>query len=253
MTKHEVNKWEEELAKAAAETVAELPSVAVPTLTFKNGGGMAFNGADLPRRPDGTTAAEFIILNFIRENQYYDSDYDPENHSSPCCYAFGNDDKTMRPHEKAPKPQHDQCKDCPMNEYGTADKGGGKACKNVMKIAVIPAGVSAADIPGAEVAFAKISVTSVKNFSGYAKTLADNFKRPPFGFVTRIICQSDPKTQFKVLFEAVEQITDSELIGAILEKRKTVQMVNAYPEFEAKPKKERAAPKPGGRFGGARR
>lgn len=238
---NQLNRWEEELAKSAAETTANLPAVSVPTLSFKTGGRMALNGAEIK---DSTV--DVIVLDFIRENQFFADDYDPDNPATPCCYAFGHDEKTMKPFDAAPDPQADQCKGCKWNEFGSATKGAGKACKNVMRVALIHA--QAEDIAGAEVIYAKIPVTSVKNFVGYAKTLADSFKRPPFAFVTRITCEPDPKTQLKVLFELVKPIEGDD-IGALIEKRKTISMANAYPEIEAKPKKARTTDaRPGGRF-----
>jgi hypothetical protein len=230
MAKNEVRKWEEELAKAAIDAAAAAPTASFNTLNFHNGGRITMNGVDVPE-----SKVDVIILDFILENKLYDSDYDANNPTSPCCYAFGLDEKTMKPFDKAPKPTHTQCKGCPMNEFGTADKGSGKACKNTVKIAIVPAG-ALGELKTTEIVIASIPPTSKANFGGYVREIAQSLKRPPFGMVTRISCVNDTKTQFRVLFEPVEQIEDSDHLAAIMEKRETIMLAQAYPEIEAKPK-----------------
>jgi hypothetical protein len=39
------------------------------------------------------------------------------------------------------QPQSDLCKTCEHNQWGSADKGRGKACQNRRRLTMIPAGV----------------------------------------------------------------------------------------------------------------
>jgi hypothetical protein len=155
----------------------------------------------------------------------------------------------MAPHADSAKPQCKLCKDCPMNQFGSAEKGKGKACQNTARVALVPAG-AIDTIVTEEVAFMKVPVMSVANLSGYAQQLAQTLKRPPFAVVTRIGTVPDPKSRFRITFEVVEQI-DGEAIGAIMEKRKNVKIDFPFAAFVPPPPKP--TPSTTSRFSGARR
>lgn len=239
-----VNKWDEELAKEAAAQAAELPAVSAGAFLSTAGGRLKFQGADVPGNK-----LDVIVLGFVSENQFYEGRYDPANSSSPICYAFGHDQKEMRPHDASPDAQHTDCASCPHNQWGSDPNGGkGKACKNVMRLAMVPAGD-----PDADVFFAKVPVTSVKNFSKYANDIAAQLKRPVFSVVTRLATEPDDTSQFKMLFQLVEQIEDGNTIGSIMERRKTLDLTFPYPERTAQPTAK--SPTPAGRapFRGSRK
>ena len=84
-----------------------------------------------------------VILDSILENIHYDGEYDSDNVQGPDCFAFGRSDEEMAPHEAvitAGTQVHDNCVDCPSNEWGSAEKGKGKDCRNTRRIAMILAG-----------------------------------------------------------------------------------------------------------------
>jgi hypothetical protein len=224
-----INKWDEELAKLATEAVAALPQASVNVLAVRAGGQLYYNDTPVPG-----SALDAIVLDFVRENQWYEFDYDPNKPGSPACYAYGTDPKTMTPHPDAPKPQCASCKDCPLNQFGTSKQGKGKACKNVLKLAVVPAGAldNLDEFASTEVAVMKVSVTSVSHFTDYATTLRDQLKRPPFAMVTKIQGGPDKKNQIRSDFSAVSAIEDGDALSAIMEKRKNVKLDTAYPVFE---------------------
>ena len=163
------------------------------------------------------------------------------------------------------KPQHDSCKGCPKNEWGSADQGRGKACQNRRRLALIPAGYYQAkrgsrdfdlqifDDPkhfqSADVAYIKLPVLSVKEWSKYVVQVSTSLRLPPHGVVTRLFVEPDAKAQYKVGFEMIEEVPDA-LLPIIMERHAQASTVimQGYA-----PPQEREAPKPGSLRGLRRR
>lgn len=210
-----VANWEEELKKLAVKT-AEVEKPSGTWVSFK-GGVMKIN--DIAVKDN---KLECVVIDAVFENQLYKNRYDPNKPETPICYALGESEEGMKPHEKSPEPQAESCDICPNNAWGSDPQGGkGKACKNVRRLALI----SAADLGNlakAEVAMAKLPVTSVKNWSTYASQIANILHLPPLAVVTEISEVPDAKTQFQVNFELVRKIEVSEQIQALLNKRKDI-------------------------------
>lgn len=233
-----ITNWDEQLA-AAAEAAAKMEASAGGGQFFSiKGGILTFNDAPMPGNRVGA-----VILASVLENVFYDGDYDPDSPQAPICYAFGDDEATMAPHENAPAPQHDQCHGCPQNEFGSAHKGKGKACRNVRRLALIPAGSfveerftpfkTAEEFEKAQIGFMKVPVTSVRGFANFVKTVATVMRRPPFAIFTKISVVPDPKSQFRVLFEPIDKVPNS-LAGVVTARHEeAVGVINfPYPEVE---------------------
>jgi hypothetical protein len=104
-----------------------------------------------------------------------------------------------------------------------------------MRIAVIPAGRYVPQGKGrnityeleafedvkhfakAEVAFLKIPVMSVKNYSKYVKQLSADLRRPPHGVITNIYLEPDAKSQFAVKFEVIDSVS-SDLLPTVMQR-----------------------------------
>jgi hypothetical protein len=236
-----VAKWDEALAARAQAAKKTEESVGTGSFLSTKGGILAYMGNPVPGNK-----LNVIILDAIMENQFYEGDYDPNNPQSPVCYAFGRDEDEIAPHEKVEAPQADQCKGCPNNEWGSAEKGRGKACKNIRRLGMITEDMldgGAEAIEDAETAFMKLPVTSVKAWAGYVNQLAATNK-PPLAFVTEISVVPDANSQFKVQFKVIEEIDDGELLGALLHKADVVEELIAFPyqAIEAAPAKPQRAP-----------
>lgn len=232
----QMNTYKEELAALARAKSKEEAKTGggAQFISFK-GGDMTIDGVDV----EGN-ALRCVILETVQENHFYDTEYDPDQPASPICYAFGSDPDEMKPHEASPQPQCDSCAECPHNEWGSADKGKGKACSNVRRIAVM-AEDGLDDPDNAEVRFAKIPVMSVKNLAKYVKDLDRLYELPPLGVVTEMSLKKDIKSLFRVNFKMCETIEDGATIKALIRRAKAVydDMSQAYPEttVEEKPKK----------------
>lgn len=227
-----VVKWDEELANLAKESTKGIKVSTSKFLSIR-GGKLSFSGEEV----EGNEL-DAVILGWVFENQYYDERFDPNTPQSPACYAFGTDTSEMEPHEEAPRKQSSACEGCPMNEWDSADSGGGKACKNVVRIALI-ASSDLDNLKAAEIVYMKIPVMSVKNFTTYVKkSVADILKRPYWAVVTKISVVPDPRSQVKVMFSVEEPIEDSELFAPLKDLwEKTMEGIDfPYPQHEAEDK-----------------
>lgn len=228
--------WQDELAKQAEEAAK---------MEQNTGGGQFFslkNGIlkwqDNPL-PDNQMAV--IIIDGIMENAYYTGDYDPATPQPPTCFAFGRSEEEMVPHDvvfKNGTQQSDKCSSCQWNEWGSAEKGRGKACKNGRRLALLGIGTfdksgafslhEELDIENSQVGYMRIPVTSIKGYAGYVKQLNAVLHRPPHGIITKVRVVSDEKDQFKVNFEAIQPVPD-EMMQAVMTKHNVTRQLIEFP------------------------
>lgn len=230
-----MQKWDEKLAAMAqmAAGIEDSVNLGGNYISLK-GGQLSYNGGIIPGNK-----MNVIVLDHILENLYYVDRYDPDNPQPPAAYALGRDEEELRWHEDSIEPYAGElCKDSDINQWGSADQGRGKACKNVRRLALITED-SLDKVAEADVAMLRIPVTSVKAWAGYVRSLADQLKRPPLGVVTEISITPDPKTQFKLHFKLIGTIDDGDTIGELIEKRDSVEQMLFAPyvmaEAEAAP------------------
>ncbi len=230
--------WDDELAKYATE-VADKEQMPAGNFVSIKGGILTIGGS-----PMNGNKVKVIIVDHVYENAKYDSDYDPDAPQPPSCYAFGRDEAELKPHEKASEPAHDQCSGCAHNVFGSAEKGKGKACKNIRRLAMVSADELSADsVRDGTLVYMKIPVTSTKGWAYYVKGLAATLKRPPFGVITEVAVVPDAKSQFKITFQACGNVPN-EVMGAVMARREKVaeEIMFPYgaPNADEKPAKGKA-------------
>jgi hypothetical protein len=207
--------YEEELKKLAIAT-AEAEKPGGNWVSFK-GGVLTIGGT-----PMKNNKVEMIVLHSVFENQLYKDRYDPNNPQPPICYALAEKDDDLKPHPEAVSPQATSCSECPNNQWGSDPAGGkGKACKNVRRLAIISAtdAKTPEAVNKAEVAIAKLPVTSVKNWATYANQVANALHLPPLAVVSEMSVEPDAKTQFQVQFRLVDKVNGEGVLPALLKKR----------------------------------
>jgi hypothetical protein len=167
---------------------------------------------------------------------------------SPDCFAYSHDDeKTMAPHPDAKSPQATLCSECHWNRFGTAKVGNGKACKNTRRLAMVPATEdSLGNLLKAEVAYLKLPVTSVKEWAKHVRDCSALYEMPPFGVVTNLRVVPDPKSQFKVLFDA-RGILGEEQQAAAYQRSMMVAEEICFPYSEMEPEEQPPEEKPKGK------
>lgn len=251
--------WDKELANFADKSEAQedtaTTGAGMKYFSFKSGV-LSFDEAVMP----GNKVA-VIILDGLFDHSYYEGRYDPENPSPPTCFALGRDEGELAPHKdvfERDQAQHDTCEGCPMNEFGSADTGRGKACKNTRRLAVIPAGKYGKNgafnliedeehYDDAGMAFMRIPVTSTTAYKTYVKSLTQNLRKPTFAVVTEVRLVPDAKNQFAVQFEALEELP-IELLDAVYKRVKEAEVLIETPynldEREERPQRNARSAKP---------
>jgi hypothetical protein len=90
--------------------------------------------------PDGTTTAgpfDAVIIGWRFVNAWYSKPFREGDPVSPDCWAQGQNANVLTPDAAAKKVQHTDCESCPKNQWGSSPTGG-KLCKNIIKLAVVP-------------------------------------------------------------------------------------------------------------------
>lgn len=135
--------------------------------------------------PDGTQSAgpiDCVILDWRTAHTYYKGVYNPQKPESPACFALGKVIETLKPSENVPEPQADSCGKCPMNQFGSAATGRGKACKNSRLLAVVPADADENTEPW----IVTVSPTGIKGFDNYVTKLSGVMGMVPIQVTTRM-------------------------------------------------------------------
>lgn len=261
--------WEQEMRQQAAVAAGAQRSSGGQGKFFSfKAGQLTYDDNALP----GNQVA-VIILADIMENSWYDEPYDANRPMSPKCFAFGHDESEMEPPadpiDSDPyfERQSDTCATCPRNEWGSAPVGKGKDCKNVMRIAVIPAGQYTASGKGrnvsldyepyddpshfqkADVAFMKLPVMSVKNYAKYVKQIAADMGRPPHGVITNIYVEPDAKSQFAVKFELID-VVPPDLLPIVMKRHSAEEATIAFPYQPPLEDEEKPAARPNNKLRG---
>lgn len=129
-----------------------------------------------------------IIVDFIRQNNFYKSAYNPNELAPPECYAIGRNIDDMRPSSNASDPQFDGlCKDCPNNKFGSATNGGkGKACTNNLNLALLPEDFNS----DSDLLSIRVAPTGLTSWNKHVRTLASK-NLDPIQVITEIAFNPD--------------------------------------------------------------
>lgn len=233
--------WRAEMRKAAEKTIKQEESVATGNRISTKGGKLAYHGTPLK-----DNRMNCIVLAALIENAYYSGPFNPDNPQSPVCFAFSEDGEGMEPHEKSHDKQSNSCAECPHNEWGSAETGRGKACKNVRRLAVLAFdGGDLKTIQDGEIAQLSVSVTSVKLWSGYAKQLAMNGQALWSVQTLVTLEREDSDTYSKLHFESSGHLPEKFYPAILKRVREAEQMLDApYVFVEAPAPRARSAKAP---------
>lgn len=138
----------------------------------------------LPTGEESPGPFEAIILDFVSANYFYIGPYDPEDIAPPACFAIGKEVAMMAPHADVPaeSKQAEACSICPQNQFGSAERGKGKACNNCRVLALLPVDAN----PETPIMTMRVSPTGLKPFDSYVASIARSFGVPPIGVITSI-------------------------------------------------------------------
>lgn len=249
----------QEQAEAAANMERGAPMGR--SFSFK-GGQMVFDGA-----PVKDNEVVVIIAGAVIAKTFYEGDYDPDNPEAPVCFAFDTDPDNLAPiPENVADLQNDVCATCQWNQFGSADRGKGKACKDARRLALLPAGTiqrngdielveDAKELAKAELGFAILPPTSLTPYATFVRQVANTMKMPPHGVYAVMKCNPDPKNQFVISWEVIDVVPEK-LLATIMERhdeaQKALVQPYTYPTEEERDQRRSQAKgrgKPGGRGG----
>lgn len=225
--------YDEQIALLAQEAASQEANTGGGASITVKAGKLTMSGEEVP---NNQLAA--IILDAVMLNTYYDQQMDPDDPVPPVCYAFGRDEKVMAPHVDAPDPKSESCEACEMNQWGSADRGRGKACGNTRRLAMIPAGTldkdgdftpyDLSDLKAAAIVYMRVPPTSISIFANYVKQLSTVLKKPSCLLFTKVSTVPDAKSQYKFKFEALEEVPE-ELIGMLLDRHQEARSGIEFP------------------------
>jgi len=206
-------------------------STASKFISFK-GGQIIIDGKPVPG-----AKTEVIVLAFMAERSYFPSDFDPDARQSPLCYAYSDGDEEFAPHPEVNEKQCDTCQDCEFNKWGSASKGKGKACRESVRVALLPA---QSDLAKAQVWHARIPITSVSAFKGFVSDIL-GYGKPIYSVVAKLSVIPDAKTFFKIQWDTAHEVPKDQA-GAVIAKAVMAQAAIAFPYPKFDEEEEKAAP-----------
>lgn len=165
---------EAELAAEAARTAEYVGQPDVKKITVdRDGNFVAAGGEKLG------SEITVCVVDYCSANDYYTSQWDPNNPKPPVCFARGRVIAEMVPEEEAPEKQSEACAPCPHNQFGS--RGNGKACKNTRNLAVVLAEdiEKLADGDRPDMHLISVSPTALTSFDAMVKQCARLYNGPP--------------------------------------------------------------------------
>jgi len=197
---------------------------------------------------DTPTEERVLIIDAVRSNNWYSSEYESSNTSAPDCFSLqdiraGVKEADMVPHAESADKQRPACLDCPQNAWGSG-KGNSKACKNYVRVAFLRGPVETPADAKKQVFVVQLPPTALKAWT----SLCDDFEAheaPAF-----FTCHADlsiaslPSGGYtvevaRVVAEDEGPVTDPEVLVAVAQRHeKTVNAMLLPP-----PQREKDQPK----------
>lgn len=212
-------------------------------ISFK-GGRMSYGDEILPG-----DKMNMIIIDYRFENDLYKGKYVAGVNRSPDCYAITAPGQVMTPYylvdeagepmAPAEDPQAKECDGCPMNDWGSVhlidptSTSKGKACKTSRRIMAIAAddATTPEKIAKAQVVTFIPPATSVDGFQTMMNQVTKALDTAHFGAVVEVSVKPHDKFLFMVHFKVLQQITNEELLTALVTKyEKESAKVIQYPK-----------------------
>lgn len=160
------------MGAAMAEEMEGL-QLSFPRVRIPSGGGLAFEvPGDDPENPDTEKEIIGVIVDHHPVNAYWADKYAGANNPPDCSSMDG---KVGMDQDGNRKP----CNSCPMNEWGTAEDGRGKACKNMHRVYILREGEM---LP----LLLTLPPTSLKNLSDYIALRIVSKGMRSYGVVTKV-------------------------------------------------------------------
>lgn len=177
-----------------------------------------------------------VVLASVHENVYYGRAYDPDHITPPKCFAFGDTESDMAPHEATGEdewfePQHTDCRSCPHNAWPTKGEVKRKECRNMRRLLVLPVGQYAKRkgsrdldldlflgdndaenieyVQGGDVYLMKIPPTALRSYKELVHKLQSEYNRPPHGMILRMYIEPMRTGGHTIKYEPLGTLPDA--------------------------------------------
>jgi hypothetical protein len=211
-------------ARIAAQIAQSAGSFSLPSVSKISTNNKRFG------MPDGSTNAgplRVVILDWRNVRAYFTGVYNAQNPSPPKCAAMAFKLEDLKPLPFSTTPQHETCEGCPRDEWGSDPSGGkGKACKNGVRLAVVPADLGGTVDPAKVPILAlDITPTGLKSWNSLvAETAAKNLS--PLQLITEVTFNSEVSYP-TLLFDATGLHGNDERAIALLDEAQ--KLFNQHP------------------------
>jgi len=197
-------------------------------------------------REDDKTPLSYIDVVILGINQHTSKTYfgpeawNEDSTGGPICQSIKGD----QPDPSSTVPQSKACGVCPHNEWGSKKGGGGKACQDHKRMAMLLMPTMTRNIlpqPLLEPVFFKLPPGSFKTWKSYSDDMIQQ-GIPLAAMITRLSFSPPPKT-FEIKFEPVQALSEKEVpvVLPLMESRETKSILGTAPQVrQIAP----AAPKP---------
>ncbi|MBO8158847.1 hypothetical protein [Thermosyntropha sp.] len=163
---------DEEIGQAMSEEMDGL-TLSFPRVKIPSGGGLAFEiPGDDPENPDMEKEIIGIIVDHHPVNAYWQNRYSGANNPPDCSSIDGKVGVDQNGNRRS-------CNSCPNNNWGTAEDGRGKACKNMHRIYILREGEM---LP----LLLTLPPTSLKNLSDYLGLRIVSKGLRSYGVITKV-------------------------------------------------------------------
>ena len=144
----------------------------------------------------------------------------------------------------AKTPQNETCETCHFNQFGSADNGKGKGCKEGSRLVFLSADQckSVEAVAGASLAQARLSVLNSKTFRNYIENVFGD--DATWTSISMLTCRPDPKSQYAVNWEPVVLDVDDTIMNAIADRVDEAEklLIQPYQDIEEAPPAKSATP-----------
>lgn len=167
----------------------------------------------LPGNRVHTGPLRAVVLDHRNLNRYYTQPYNANNPIPPDCFAIAKafDDLSPANHDGVKSPQADDCASCPRNQWKSAPNGKGKACRNMVRLAL-----AATSSEEEEILTLEIPPTGLKNWAALVSEL-ETIGKLPIQVIVDI--EFDEAMSYPVpKFKAVDIVEDLEHFWELREK-----------------------------------
>jgi len=197
-----------------------------------------------------------VVVGYRAANSWFEAPYQEGLASPPECAAVSRMGEAcaecgatgchehLVPFAESPKKQADSCSECPMNQFGSAPNGRGKACRNQRTLALLHRGAHAPGDNEAKMYLMNVPPTAVGRWDAYVEAARVELGFPyPFGYETSVAFH--PTAQYATpVFRRGQTLAAAEIEYYFERSRTLGKLLERSPAQWSQAEEEAPPPKP---------